>query len=155
MATQKLSEIQNRIDNIKEHISDMDYLDLCNSMKELYKKKEEEEDQNKLKTYVVSVFHPLFSKHDDDDESVSNTHDLELRLNKIILQMPVSKFVQIKGNIESSGFFALSCRELDVNFNPYRDDNHQTALHLSNNNCESEFIHIFTHHYNIIKIVEL
>ena len=154
MATQTLADIQNKIDNIKEHISDNDYLEICNSMKELYNTKDEE-DKDMLKTYEVSMFHPAFTKHYDDDESCGNTHDLELVLKKIILQMPISKFKQIKGNIQNKGYFPLSWQEQGVNYNPYEGDNNQTPIHLSNRNCEIEFIHIYTHHYNIIKILEV
>ena len=144
-----LSAVQDKIDSMKESMSDNDYLELCNLMKDTYNV-EKEKDEAKLHTYQMSFFEPVYLKNSDHEDRSSN-QGWRMRLNHLIFKMREKKYKQIDNMIQTHGYFDMYYEEENIEYNPFSNDN-SNMIYFVNSNEKEEELTIYTDNYIVIKI---
>jgi len=121
-----LNEVQNYIDENKQSVKDFDYINICNTMKELFEK-------NTSPFYKVKYIKPVIISHS------SNIFSVDMKQSEMIIKLKYKSYEKIKDTIDTYGTFTIdttTCNGMSEPFNKYFIDYHKHYIECCE--CEDE-----------------
>ena len=92
--SQSLTQIQSKLDSLKDQMKEGAYLEMCNLMKNMYETQQDEKNM-----YNVTMVIPTITKNIDDDR-IMDDFDIHIMSKTIIMQLTKTKYEEIKSLID-------------------------------------------------------
>lgn len=138
-----LNEVQNYIDENKESVKEFDYINICNTMKELFEKKTSQV------FYKVKYIKPVIISHS------SSIFSVDMKQSEMIIKLNYKLYEKAKDTINTYGTYTIdltSCNAYTAPFNKYFTDCHTHYLDCFS--CEEENDLIFKNKTIIVTHIE-